>query len=94
MAKSRSKGIAALRSTRPAEEVSARCPCERCVRERFVPTEARPFWQDRMILCASCRNKRCPHATDHNNTCTGSNEAGQPGSSYGGLPQGDAHVSK
>jgi hypothetical protein len=36
----------------------------------------------RMILCPSCGNKRCPKATWHENECTGSNESGQPGSSY------------
>jgi hypothetical protein len=37
---------------------------------------------NRMIVCATCGFKRCPHATDHNNDCTGSNEPGQAGSSY------------
>lgn len=37
----------------------------------------RPF-----IVCAKCGNKRCPHATDRNLDCTGSNEPGQPGSFY------------
>ncbi|WP_208457235.1 hypothetical protein [Burkholderia gladioli] len=41
----------------------------------------------RMVLCPTCGNKRCPHATDHRNECTGSNEPGQPGSSYP-LPAG------
>lgn len=52
------------------------CWCETC----------RPItMQDmRMILCPSCGNKRCPHATDHRNACTGSNEPGQKGSSYEG----------
>ena len=36
----------------------------------------------RMILCPTCGNKRCPHANDHRNVCTGSNEPGQPGSAY------------
>jgi hypothetical protein len=31
----------------------------------------------RMILCPRCGNKRCPHAADHQNTCTNSNEPGQ-----------------
>ena len=39
----------------------------------------------RMVLCPTCGNKRCPHATDHRHACTGSNESGQRGSSYGGL---------
>lgn len=36
-----------------------------------------------MIVCPNCRNKRCPRATFHLNSCTGSNEPGQPGSRYG-----------
>jgi hypothetical protein len=36
----------------------------------------------RMVLCATCGNKRCPHARDHANSCTGSNEPGQKGSAY------------
>lgn len=36
----------------------------------------------RMILCPTCGNKRCPHATNHIHPCTGSNEPGQPGSAY------------
>ena len=35
---------------------------------------------DRMILCPTCGNKRCPHATDHRLDCTGSNDPGQAGS--------------
>jgi len=35
-----------------------------------------------MILCPLCGNKRCPHSTDHNLECTGSNDPGQPGSRY------------
>jgi hypothetical protein len=35
-----------------------------------------------MIVCPDCGNKRCPHATDHEDPCTGSNEFGQEGSAY------------
>jgi len=35
-----------------------------------------------MILCKSCGNKRCPHATSHFAPCTNSNEPGQVGSRY------------
>lgn len=35
-----------------------------------------------MVVCATCGNKRCPHATHHDNTCTRSNEPGQTGSRY------------
>jgi len=36
----------------------------------------------RMIVCPTCGNKRCPKAASHENACTGSNEVGQPGSSW------------
>ena len=35
-----------------------------------------------MKLCFLCGNKRCPHATDSELACTGSNEPGQIGSRY------------
>lgn len=35
-----------------------------------------------MRLCSECGNKRCPHANDHRNACTSSNDTGQPGSAY------------
>jgi hypothetical protein len=35
-----------------------------------------------MLLCQTCGNKRCPHASDHELACTGSNDPGQPGSIY------------
>lgn len=37
-----------------------------------------------MLLCPTCGNKRCPHASDHDLACTGSNAAGQTGSIYDG----------
>lgn len=64
-------GIAAL--TAPSDERSD-CSCQTC--RPITITDMR------MVLCAICGNKRCPHATDHRNTCTGSNEPGQKGSSY------------
>ena len=36
----------------------------------------------RMAICPDCGNKRCPKASDHRYTCTGSNEVGQNGSVY------------
>jgi hypothetical protein len=53
----------------------AACSCETCTPQDIM--------RQRMILCSICGNKRCPHATNHQNACTGSNELGQPGSSYG-----------
>jgi hypothetical protein len=38
-----------------------------------------------MILCPTCGNKRCPHATFHEHACTSSNADNQPGSAYGGF---------
>lgn len=35
-----------------------------------------------MIVCEYCGYKRCPHASNKDYQCTGSNEVGQIGSSY------------
>lgn len=59
------------------------CNCRRCWEEKSKDVKSewglvsRPF-----IVCSICGNKRCPHATDHRNECTGSNEPGQSGSDY------------
>lgn len=44
----------------------------------------------RFVVCPECGNKRCPHANDHRNACTGSNEPGQEGSAYPSAPQQEA----
>lgn len=62
--------------TRPEPD----CHCESC--DPIKPDGSNA----RMIVCAICGNKRCPHATNHRNACTGSNEPGQPGSSYEFVP--------
>lgn len=64
------RAILALRT----ERVPMTCHCHTC----------RPITMGdmRMVLCPKCGNKRCPHANDHRNDCTGSNEPGQPGSAY------------
>lgn len=61
------------------------CPCNRCAQEAMDADGGSPFDPRlvRMFCCVQCGNKRCPHATDHRLSCTGSNEAGQEGSSYG-----------
>ncbi|HCA5750363.1 TPA: hypothetical protein P1K63_002060 [Enterobacter hormaechei] len=41
----------------------------------------------RFVVCPDCGNKRYPHANDHRNACTGSNEPGQEGSAYPAAPQ-------
>lgn len=45
------------------------------------------FSDSRFVVCPECGNKRCPHANDHRNACTGSNEPGQDGSAYPAAPQ-------
>mgnify|MGYP003349923036 CR=1 FL=1 len=58
------------------------CYCYNCNKDYTEPGQYIPYVATRMILCPECGNKRCPHATDHNNPCTDSNEPGQPGSRY------------
>jgi len=58
------------------------CNCRACLRERDERVAGLPAEMTRMILCSTCRNKRCPHATDHRFACTGSNDPGQEGSAY------------
>lgn len=61
------------------------CNCRQCLRDRKdenPPGSGWPTELTMMILCPICGNKRCPHATDHRNACTGSNEPGQAGSAY------------
>lgn len=59
--------------------VAPDCSCRTC----------RPvtFTDSRFVVCPECGNKRCPHANDHRNACTGSNEPGQEGSAYQAAPQ-------
>jgi len=63
------------------------CHCAACdpIRIEVSPDGFLDSPNMRMILCAICGNKRCPHATDHRHACTNSNQPGQPGSAYGGL---------
>jgi len=55
-----------------------KCHCHTC-----RPIDATDPESVYMRLCGLCGNKRCPKATDHNNECSGSNDAGQIGSIYG-----------
>ena len=61
-----------LAAPRPEPEPQE-CWCHKCNSGRLV---------DYMILCPICGCKRCPKASDHELTCTSSNEPGQPGSVY------------
>lgn len=56
------------------------CRCAKCIAN--VKLNGWPLSSQVMILCETCGNKRCPHATNHANECTGSNAVGQKGSSY------------
>jgi hypothetical protein len=56
------------------------CPCYDCQNDPGLGIN-NPVLQY-MIVCPDCGNKRCPKSTNHDNSCTGSNEAGQPGSRY------------
>lgn len=70
--------------------VAADDDCHRCFTERTDALPSDAPWHERalqrMILCPTCGNKRCPKANDHRHTCTHSNEPGQPGSAYPALP--------
>lgn len=57
------------------------CYCHTCS-QGVQQTSGWPLFQ-RMIVCPTCGNKRCPKATYHGHACTGSNDLGQPGSRYG-----------
>lgn len=66
------------------------CICHRCISEKNLTGEktGSAFWDSiplsskQMIVCPTCGNKRCPHASDHDLACTDSNEPGQIGSIY------------
>lgn len=59
------------------------CDCRQCIKQRDIDKD---FFEKeelrKMIVCVVCGFKRCPHANDHKNKCTGSNEVGQIGSAY------------
>ena len=87
------EGLAAIRNSGiaiDAEKIQAErdalndpdCWCRTC----------RPMRMNdmRFVVCPECGNKRCPHANDHWNACTGSNEPGQEGSAYPAAPQQEA----
>lgn len=78
-------GVQLLKSLLQATGVTAECVCHRCIREHQIESpmmKGMPLSCCVMILCPTCGNKRCPHASDHDLDCTGSNEPGQPGSVY------------
>lgn len=71
------------RSKGSSSSSADKCGCRKCLRARDVQIQdAIPIEMTMMILCPTCGNKRCPHATDHDLACTNSNEPGQKGSAY------------
>ncbi len=62
----------------------AGCTCHHCIKELDLKGQDGifPLSLTQMILCPTCGNKRCPHASNHRLACTDSNEPGQPGSIY------------
>jgi hypothetical protein len=70
-------------SITPHSDAAGECQCRQCLRDRKAEGPGGwPAELTRMIVCTTCGNKRCPHATDHRHACTGSNEPGQKGSAY------------
>lgn len=70
-----------------------KCSCRACLTERGAIKTGTLTGHDittvetgsvfvGMIVCEKCGNKRCPHANNHRNACTNSNEPGQSGSAY------------
>ncbi|MEP8859114.1 hypothetical protein ABKV83_11665 [Enterobacter asburiae] len=77
----------------PALDSSPKIAESRCSNPQVIPDcscrTCRPvtFTDSRFVVCPECGNKRCPHANDHRNACTGSNEPDQEGSAYPAAPQ-------
>ena len=63
-----------------ASEANWNCECFTCLDDESLGP-MNPTLQ-RMVVCPTCGNKRCPKATAHAHACTNSNEPGQPGSRY------------
>ena len=63
----------------------SRCGCRKCIeQENKAKMDKEEIFIRfiNFIVCRECGNKRCPHANNHNNACTKSNEPGQAGSAY------------
>jgi hypothetical protein len=73
-------GPSAAAPPRSAETPS--CWCYACNADKTDSATGLAVTMMRMILCPTCGNKRCPHAANHANLCTDSNEPGQAGSLY------------
>lgn len=62
------------------------CGCRKCLKADYEEQLKTATWVGLamhpyrlFITCRKCGNKRCPHAKDHNNACTNSNEPNQEG---------------
>ncbi len=71
------KGYSLSTHEKQAEFAKKRCWCHTC-----RPINAMKPETMYMRLCPECGNKRCPRATNHELTCTNSNEPDQTGSIY------------
>jgi hypothetical protein len=69
---------AAVRAA-PAPALAASKPMSACWCHIRRPVT---MLDSRMVLCPTCGNKRCPHASHHDHECGNSNEPGQSGSAY------------
>lgn len=68
--------------TRMVKVMSNECGCRNCINEKNKEKVDNESSFVGFIVCVTCGNKRCPHANDHQNACTNSNEPGQAGSAY------------
>lgn len=76
------RNASAVKSVVP-DAYSGQCVCHACIKQFDLKSESGiSLAASQMILCPTCGNKRCPHASDHRLACTGSNEPGQAGSVY------------
>lgn len=68
----------------PPRGLAPGCRCETCQDAALAHLSPADRFRASSILivCPDCGNKRCPHATHHDNKCTNSNLHGQTGSSY------------
>jgi hypothetical protein len=64
-----------------AEVNTYKCWCYNCL-DQIKDDRGIRITTYTFIVCSDCGNKRCPKSTDHNLTCTNSNEPGQEGSRY------------
>jgi len=62
-------------------DATTECGCWKCLKSK-APNPRPPFYPNKMVVCGTCGNKRCPKANNHENACTNSNEPGQAGSAY------------